>query len=117
MSLERKIKNRGNRRRLRVRSGVKSDRLATVSVFRSLKHMYAQLVDISGAHTVVSSSSLKLSHEGNDKKAVAREVGIELAKRALEKGVEQACFNRGCYRYHGRVKALADGLREGGLKI
>jgi large subunit ribosomal protein L18 len=87
-----------------------------ISVFRSLKHIYAQLIDDSQHKTLASCSSFDVETKG-DKKAVARSVGVELAARAKSKGVEQAVLDRGGFLYHGRVKALAEGLREGGLKI
>lgn len=94
-----------------------SDRMR-VSVFRSLNNISAQLIDDKNHKTVVASSSLNL--EGTDrldKKAVAKLVGVDLAKKALDAKVDKACFDRGHYLYHGRVKSLAEGLREGGLKI
>ena len=117
MSREKNIRYRENRRRFRVRGKVVTGRLPRVSVFRSLKHIYAQLIDESGMNTITSSSSLKLDPKGMDGKAIASVVGQELAKSAAEKGIVNVCFDRGVCRYHGRVKALADGLRDGGLKF
>lgn len=116
MSILRKLKRRVNRRALRVRKKFKSE-LPRVSVFRSLKYIYAQVIDDVAKQTLVSCSSLELKDLKGDKKSVANTVGKELAKRALKKGVSKVVFDRGSYLYHGRVKALADGLREGGLKI
>lgn len=116
MSLIRKNNQKRSRRAYRVRSTLKGSSLPRVSVFRSLTNIYAQLIDDLGHKTIVSCSSLELKAKG-DKKAQAQAVGLELAKRAKEKGVEAAKFDRGSFLYHGRVKALAEGLREGGLKI
>jgi large subunit ribosomal protein L18 len=106
------------RRVLRVRSKVKRYGMPPrVSVFRSLKHMYAQIIDDMNRHTIASCSSLELSDLSGDKTAVARAIGLELAKRAKAKGVDAVVFDRGRFKFHGRVKALADGLREGTLKF
>ena len=117
MSIKRKSKQRTQRRTARVRSRLTLNGLPRVSVFRSLNHLYAQVIDDAQHATVASCSSLELDKVAGDKKAVAKAIGVELAKRALSKGVQKAAFDRGSYLYHGRVKALAEGLREGGLKI
>lgn len=117
MSLLRKSKLRVKRRTERVRARLKKNiALPRVSVFRSLNHIYAQLIDDLKQHTLASCSSKELSVKG-DKKDAARAVGLELAKRAQQQGVDQAKLDRGGLLYHGRVKALTEGLREGGLKI
>lgn len=118
MSVLTKIKKRTQRRAMRVRSHLRrhSD-LPRVSVFRSLKHIYAQIIDDSAHATLVSCSSLELKETSGDKKAMAHSVGIALAARAKEKGIVHAVIDRGPYKYHGRVQALADGLREGGLAV
>lgn len=117
MSLIRKNQKRVQRRTLRNRSRLTSSPLARVSAFKSLTYFYGQVIDDNAGSTVVSCSSLELKNLKGDKKEQAKAVGLELAKRALEKGVSQAKFDRGAFLYHGRVKAFADGLREGGLKI
>jgi large subunit ribosomal protein L18 len=118
MSLLKKIKKRTQRRALRSRNSIKRhSTLARVSVFRSANHIYAQIIDDATHKTVVSCSSLDLKKASGDKKAVAHAVGLELASRAKKKGVEVAVFDRGSFLYHGRVKSLADGLREGGLSV
>ena len=117
MSLERKIKQRTARRVRRVRGGFAYGDKPRVSVFRSLKAIYAQVIDDRQQRTLVTCSSRDLAGVEGDKKTVAHAVGKELAKRALEKGISVAVFDRGAYLYHGRVKALADGLREGGLEV
>ena len=90
-------------------------------VFRSLNHIYAQVIDDSQGHTLASASSLdpeiKGEMEGRVKTARAELLGSLVAKRALSKGINQVVFDRGGYKYHGRVKALAEAARKGGLKF
>jgi large subunit ribosomal protein L18 len=99
-----------------------------VSVFRSHKHIYAQIINDVEGHTLVALSSLspevrtkveELKSKGKvkGKVDVARLVGRMLAEKAKEKGITKVVFDRGGYKYHGRVKALAEGLREGGLEF
>lgn len=118
MAVNRKDRLRAERRAFRVRQRIKRDTdLPRVSVFRSLKQIYAQVIDDKNSNTVVSCSSYDVKVNGGDKKAVAHAVGVELAKRMKEKGIQVAVFDRGSYLYHGRIKALVDGLRETGLNI
>jgi len=118
VSILRKIKKRAERRALRVRKKIKTDSdLPRVSVHRTLKHMYAQIIDDSEHKTLVSCSSLELKDLKGDKKSVANSIGKELAKKALEKGIKVAVLDRGSFLFHGRVRALAEGLKEGGLKV
>lgn len=102
--------------RKKVRGTAEQPRL---NVFRSLKHIYAQVIDDSRGVTLAAASSddkdFPLAGGGN--LAAAREVGKFIATRALEKGVRQVAMDRGGYRYHGRIKALADAAREAGLKF
>ncbi len=117
-----KIVQRRQRRALRVRKSLAGISLRPrVSVFRSLQHIYAQLIDDSASKTIVASSSKTLDLGSNKEKlnktAVAKAVGLDLAKKALAANVAMVSFDRGCYLYHGRIKALAEGLREGGLKV
>lgn len=91
-----------------------------LSVFRSAKHIYAQLIDDVAGATIASASTLspelnELGHGGN--KTAAVEVGKLIAQRAVEAGVTEVAFDRNGFLYHGRVKALADAAREGGLKF
>jgi large subunit ribosomal protein L18 len=117
MSLQRKIKVGRRRRTLRVRSSIAQGR-PRVSVFRSLNYIYAQLIDDSRQHTLASCSSRELpAGQSLDKKQQAFAVGQELARRAKALGVNEIVFDRGPFLYHGRVSALADGLRDGGLQI
>ena len=90
-----------------------------LSVFRSLNHVYVQVIDDSQGVTLASASSLesaiKDADNGSNKKGVAEVVGELLSERAKEKGITQVVFDRGGYKYHGRIKALADAARKGGL--
>jgi len=90
-------------------------------VFRSLNHIYAQVVDDSLGQTVASASTLdaeiKASSGGKKKKDMSGLVGALVAKRALDKGINQVVFDRGGYRYHGRVKTLAEAARKAGLRF
>ena len=89
-----------------------------LSVFRSSKNIYAQVIDDERGVTLAAASSLEgeKKEKGSDKDAAAR-VGSLIAQRAIDKGVKAVVFDRGGYKYHGRVKALADGAREGGLEF
>jgi large subunit ribosomal protein L18 len=118
VSVLRKIQQRKNRRAVRVRASIRAcSSLPRVSVHRTLNQIYAQIIDDSVNATMVSFSSLELKNFTGDKTTVAHAVGKELAQRAQAKGIVSAVFDRGSFLYHGRVKALADGLREGGLTI
>ena len=86
-----------------------------VSVFRSNTAIYAQLVDDAAAATLVAARSAEIDTAGLKKADVAKKVGELLAQRAKDKGIERVVFDRSGYLYHGRVKALAEGAREGGL--
>ncbi len=88
-------------------------------IFRSLNHIYAQVVDDTRGHTLAAASTVEPGVRGQmdslDKKAEAEMVGGLLAKRAMDKGISQVVFDRAGYLYHGRVRALAEGARKGGL--
>lgn len=102
-------------RHARVRSRVTgSAERPRLSVFRANQHIYGQLIDDAAGKTIISASSLELKAKAKKSEA-ATEVGKLVAKKALEKGIKAVVFDRGGYAYHGRVKALADGAREGGL--
>ena len=107
------------RRHLRVRGKVSgSQSRPRLNVYRSLNHIYAQIIDDVQGVTLVSANSAEKDfgmYGGN--KAAAKKVGELLAKRAADKGVTEVIFDRGGYIYHGRVKELAEGAREGGLKF
>jgi large subunit ribosomal protein L18 len=86
-----------------------------VSVFRSNKAIYAQLIDDASGATLVAARSAEVDGSGLDKTGVAKKVGVLLAERARAKDIAAVVFDRSGYLYHGRVKALAEGAREGGL--
>lgn len=103
------------RTRRRLKRPVETDRLR-LSVFRSSKHIYAQIIDDKQGRTLAEANSRSLETSG-DKVEQAKAVGKALAERAKEAGVSRVVFDRGSYRYHGRVKALAESAREGGLEF
>jgi large subunit ribosomal protein L18 len=88
-----------------------------LNVYRSLNHIYAQIVDDQKGETLVSASSLALKLKSGGNIAAAKEIGKAIADRAKEKGIKRVVFDRGGYLYHGRVKALADAAREAGLEF
>ena len=107
---------RHNRLRNHLRGTAERPRLA---VLRSSRHMHAQIIDDTIGHTLVAASTVEpelRAFEG-EKKAKAAEVGKLIAKRAKEAGIENVVFDRGGFKYHGRIAALADAAREGGLKF
>jgi large subunit ribosomal protein L18 len=103
---------RHNRVRARVVGTPERPRL---NVFRSLNHIYAQLIDDSSGHTLVTASTLDKTVDDAAKIEEARAVGKLVAERARGAGISKVVFDRGGYLYHGRIKALAEGAREGGL--
>ncbi len=114
------VSNLFNRRERRVRTNLR--RKATrprLTVFRSGRHIYAQVIDDAKGATLAAASSLDKDLKGKLKsgadKEAAKQVGLLVAERAKVIGIEAVVFDRGGYLYHGRVKALADGAREGGL--
>ena len=89
-----------------------------LSVFRSESNIYAQIIDDVAGNTLVAASSVEKGFEGNGGNIeAAKKIGAVIAERALQKGIEEVVFDRGGYVYHGRVAALAEGAREGGLKF
>lgn len=109
-------------RRQRRKAGIRKNIFGTVekprlSVFRSSKHIYAQLVDDIKGVTLLSSNTLSLSLEKGGNIEAAKQVGVELAKKATAAGFSAVAFDRNGFKYHGRVEALANGAREGGLKF
>jgi large subunit ribosomal protein L18 len=117
------VTDRTVRRTAKVRRNVRraAGSRARLSVFRSSKHIYAQVIDDTDGRTVASASSLEKDMRGSLKTGAnieaAKVVGKRLAERAAAKGIKQVVFDRGGYLYHGRVKALADAAREGGLNF
>jgi large subunit ribosomal protein L18 len=117
------VSDRTARRQAKVRRNVRraaGDR-KRLSVFRSSKHIYAQVIDDVKGETLASASSLEKEMRGALKTGAnveaAKAVGKRLAERAAAKGVKEVVFDRGAYLYHGRIKALADAAREGGLSF
>ena len=108
------------RTRTRVRGTAERPRL---TVFRSNRFIYAQVIDDEAGRTLACSSSLDIARAGNltakyaGNRDAAKEVGLDVAAKAKESGVSVVCFDRGSYKYHGRVQALAEGAREGGLSF
>ncbi len=92
-----------------------------LNIFRSLDNIYAQVIDDENGHTVASASTIDKevapNVEGKSKIEAAKMVGMAVAERAKQAGITEVVFDRGGYRYHGRVKALAEGAREGGLEF
>jgi len=117
------VKARTDRRKATVRRAIKEAATgrARLSVFRSSKHIYAQVIDDAKGATVAAASSIEKDLRGSLKTGAnvdaAKAVGKLVAERAKEKGVTSVVFDRGSYLYHGRIKALADAAREGGLKF
>jgi large subunit ribosomal protein L18 len=110
------------RRHERVRKGLKgTSERPRLCVFRSLKHVYAQVIDDAQSQTLISASTLdaevRVAAQGKDKAGQAEVVGEVLARRAQAAGIKQVVFDRGGYRYHGRVKRLAEGARKAGLEF
>jgi len=117
------VADRTLRRTAKVRRNIRraAGSRARLSVFRSSKHIYAQVIDDVKGETLASASSLEKDMRGSMKTGAnveaAKAVGKRLAERAAAKGVKDVVFDRGGYLYHGRVKALADAAREGGLNF
>jgi large subunit ribosomal protein L18 len=87
-----------------------------LSVYRSNVHIYAQLIDDERGHTIAAADSREIG-EAENRKDAARKVGELVARKAADAGVEEVVFDRGGNKYHGRIAALAEGAREGGLKL
>jgi large subunit ribosomal protein L18 len=118
--LETKVRRERRQRRVRAKVSGTGSR-PRLNVFRSSRHIFAQIIDDVKGHTLVAASTLdpavRASAKQWDKKQEAKEVGKLLAQRALAQGLKQVVFDRGGYQYHGRVKSLAEGSREGGLEF
>lgn len=114
-----KRKDNRERRRVKIREKIRgTEKKPRLSVFRSIKYTYAQLVDDKAGKTLVDISDAvkELSKKGTKAEA-SYETGKLLAERAVKKGIKEAVFDRGGYKYHGRLKKLAEGARDGGLKF
>jgi len=120
LRISREERRKIRHRRIRKRVVGTPDR-PRLSVFRSLKHIYAQIIDDTRGHTLVAASTrepeIAAQLSGLKRVEQSRVVGRVLAERAREKGIVRVVFDRGGYAYHGRVKALAEGAREGGLEF
>ena len=88
-----------------------------LAVYRSNRHIYAQVIDDTAGRTLAASSTLAEGVDGDDPTARAKAVGKTVAEKAKEAGIEQVVFDRGGFRYHGKVKAVAEGAREAGLEL
>ena len=109
------IRQRIHQRIRRKLSG--TDARPRLNVFRSLNHIYAQVIDDQKGETLVSASSMQLKLKTGGNVASAKEIGKAIAEKALEKGIKRVVFDRGGFLYHGRIKALADAAREAGLEF
>jgi large subunit ribosomal protein L18 len=116
--------NKKTARRAKIKAGIRkkirgTDERPRLTVFRSNKEIYAQIINDTDNRTLVgaSSKSKELGEVEGTKIEVSRQVGLELARRAKEAGIEFVVFDRNGFRYHGRVKAFADGVREGGINF
>ena len=108
------------KRRLKIRKNIRSKLSGTndkprVSIFKSNKGIYSQIIDDNLGLTLVSCSSNEIGKFGKNNIANSKEVGVKLAKKATKKGISNVIFDRSCYLYHGKIKSFADGAREGGL--
>ncbi|MCA9082656.1 MAG: 50S ribosomal protein L18 [Planctomycetaceae bacterium] len=123
MKTQKRISKQRSRRGFRVRNRVRRDAHGRLrlSVFKSNRHIYAQVIDDVAGHTVVAASTMEADVAGAGKAGsncdMAQAVGRLIGERALAKGIESVVFDRGPFRYHGRIAALADAAREVGLKF
>jgi large subunit ribosomal protein L18 len=114
--------NRRNEIRQRIHARIRQKLSGTaerprLNVYRSLNHLYAQVVDDQKGETLASASSLALKLKTGGNVAAAKEIGKNIAEKAKEKGIKKVVFDRGGFLYHGRIKALADAAREAGLEF
>lgn len=106
------------RRKKKVRAKISgTEKRPRLSVYRSSRYIYAQIVDDSKGKTLVAASNLSKELQKTSKVEQAKKVGAEIAKAALAKKIKKVVFDKSGYKYHGRLKALADGAREGGLEF
>jgi large subunit ribosomal protein L18 len=122
MKISKRIQHQRQVRAWRVRKKISgTSARPRLAVFRSNKHIYAQIIDDQKGHSLVAASTAETGicpeGENGGNRAAATKVGKALAARALEKGIKLVAFDRGRYRYHGRIAALADAAREGGLEF
>lgn len=121
MKLGKRVAKRRVRRAHRVRNTARATGRARLSVFRSNKHMYAQIIDDAAGRTIASASTLEKELGGpgasGSSKSDAEKVGAAIGQRAVAAGISEVSFDRGPYKYHGRVAALADAARKAGLQF
>jgi large subunit ribosomal protein L18 len=118
MDAKKKAQGRARRHRRVRKKIVGTAERPRLAVYRSNRHMYAQVIDDFAGRTLASASTLKdAGKSGADRMGAAKAVGEAIASRAKDAGIESVTFDRGGFRYHGRVKAIAEGAREGGLKV
>ena len=111
------INKRNNRRAIRTRTKIKGvGNGVRLSVFRSNTNVYAQIIDDATGKTLVSASSLETKTKGK-KTDASKNVGKTIAEKALKAGIKKVVFDKGKYKYHGRIKAVAEGAREAGLSL
>ena len=108
------------KRRLKIRKSIRSKISGTkerprISIFKSNKGVYAQIIDDTSGNTIVSCSSVEIKKFWKIKIESSKEVGVKLAAKAKKKGIKEVLFDRGGYLYHGKIKSFAEGAREGGL--
>ncbi len=119
MKLQKRIAKQRLRRGQHVRNRIRAAGRLRLSVYRSNRQIYAQIIDDTAGRTLIAASSLEQDLGGpkqdNGNKDAAQRVGKALAERAGAAGIKQVAFDRGIYKYHGRIAALADAAREGGL--
>jgi large subunit ribosomal protein L18 len=113
---------RKSQRRTRIRRSIRKKLVGTaerprLSVFRSNKYIYTQLIDDVSGHTLVSASLKDIDAEKHINQELSKQVGAKLAERAKEKGIDKVVFDRNGFLYHGNIKAVAEGAREGGLQF
>lgn len=112
------INKRNTRRAVRTRAKIKDvGNGVRLSVFRSNKYLYAQIIDDATGKTLASASSLETKAKKTNKTDAAKNVGKSVAEKALKAGIKKVVFDKGRYQYHGRVKAIAEGAREAGLSL
>jgi large subunit ribosomal protein L18 len=114
--------NKRNEIRQRIHSRIRAKLSGTaerprLNVYRSLNHIYVQVIDDQKGETLVSASSMQLKLKTGGNVASAKEIGKAVAEKALEKGIKKVVFDRGGFLYHGRIKALAEAAREAGLEF
>jgi large subunit ribosomal protein L18 len=121
VNLQKKIGMRRKRRLFRTRNKFKNSNRGVkrlrVTVFKSSRYIYSQIIDDEQQITLVGASSLECKNSGKNKKDHARMVGEMLGERSLKKDIKNVFFDRGIYRYHGRVASFADGLRSKGINF